>query len=228
MDLVESIFTNENGELVLSLRSFLLASIVSLILGYIVAKSATLKQTSSKSFITTLAVLPLIVQVIIMIVNGNIGTGIAVMGTFSLVRFRSLQGNAREIVNIFLSMAIGLATGTGYILFGSIFAIIVVTTNLIYLYTNFAEKDKYQRILKITIPETLYEIDLFDDLLVEYAHNHELKQVKTINMGSLYRITYYLDLKSINNIKILVDEIRCRNGNLEVNLGVAQDDKNEL
>lgn len=228
MDLVESIFTNENGELVLTLSSFLLASVVSLVLGYIVAKSATLKQSSSKSFITTLAVLPLIVQVIIMIVNGNIGTGIAVMGTFSLVRFRSLQGNAREITNIFLCMAIGLATGTGYILYGSIFAVIVVIANLVYLYSNFAEKDKFQRILKITIPETIYEMDLFDDLLEEHASNYELKAVKTTNMGSLYRITYFVDLKSTNEIKTLIDEIRCRNGNLEVNLGIVQDGKGEL
>lgn len=228
MDLVESIFTNENGELVLSLSSFLLASVVSLLLGYIVAKSATYKQSSSKSFITTLAVLPIIVQVIIMIVNGNIGTGIAVMGTFSLVRFRSLQGNAREITNIFLCMAIGLATGTGYILYGSIFAIIVVAVNLVYIYSNFAEKDQFKRILKITIPETIYEMDLFDDLLEKHTLNYELKQVKTTNMGSLYRIAYYIDLKGVNNIKALVDEIRCRNGNLEVNLGIVQDGKGEL
>lgn len=228
MDLVESIFLNENGELVLSLGSFLIATGVSLILGYIVAKSATIKQSSSKSFITTLAVLPAIVQVIIMIVNGNIGTGIAVMGTFSLVRFRSLQGNAREITWIFLSMAIGLATGTGYVLYGSIFAIIIVAANLAYQHSDFAEKDKFQRLLKITIPEDIYITEIFDDLLEEYTFNHELITVKTTNMGSLYRITYQVDLKEANKIKEFIDEIRCRNGNLEVNLGIAKDNKNEL
>lgn len=228
MDLVESIFTNENGEIVLSLGSFLLATGVSLLLGFIVAKSATFRQSSSKSFITTLAVLPAIVQVIIMIVNGNIGTGIAVMGTFSLVRFRSLQGNSREITNIFLCMAIGLATGTGYILYGAIFAVIIVIANLIYLYSNFADKDKFQRLLKITIPEDIYISEIFDDLLEEYTFNHELITVKTTNMGSLYRITYQINLKNADTIKELIDEIRCRNGNLEVNLGIAKDNKNEL
>jgi len=228
MDLVESIFTNENGEIVLSMGSFLLASGVSLILGLLVAKSATIKQTSSKSFIATLIVLPIIVQVIIMIVNGNIGTGIAVMGTFSLVRFRSLQGNAREITNIFLCMAIGLATGTGYLLYGAIFATIVIITNICIIYSNIGVKDKFQRTLKITIPETLYEIHLFDDLLTKYTTNYELSQIKTTNMGSLYRITYNVDLKTIDNINNFVDDIRCRNGNLEVNLGIVQDGKYEL
>ncbi len=228
MNFVESIFTNENGELVLSLWSFLLATGVSLILGFIVAKSATFRQSSSKSFITTLAVLPAIVQVIIMIVNGNIGTGIAVMGTFSLVRFRSLQGNAREITWIFLSMAIGLATGTGYIAFGAIFAVVVVIANLIYLYSDFAEKDEYERLLKITIPEDIYIAELFDDLLEEYTVNYDLNTIKTTNMGSLYRITYQVNLKDANKIKDLIDEIRCRNGNLEVQLGIVKDNKNEL
>jgi uncharacterized membrane protein YhiD involved in acid resistance len=228
MNIFESIFANESGDITLTIGSFLLASGMSLLLGFIVAKSTTFKQSSSKSFITTLAVLPLIVQVIIMIVNGNIGTGIAVMGAFSLIRFRSLQGNAREIANIFLCMAIGLATGTGYILYGTIFAIIVVVANTIYLYSNFAEKDKYLRVLKVTIPESIYEMDLFNDLLDMYTINHELKSIKTVNMGSLYRITYYLNLKNVKEMKSFVDELRCRNGNLEVNLGFVEDDSSDL
>lgn len=228
MNIFESIFANESGDITLTIGSFLLASGMSLLLGFIVAKSTTFKQSSSKSFITTLAVLPLIVQVIIMIVNGNIGTGIAVMGAFSLIRFRSLQGNAREIANIFLCMAIGLATGTGYILYGTIFAIIVVVANTIYLYSNFAEKDKYLRVLKVTIPESIYEMDLFNDLLDMYTMNHELKSIKTVNMGSLYRITYYLNLKNVKEMKSFVDELRCRNGNLEVNLGFVEDDSSDL
>lgn len=228
MSLIESVFTTENGEMVLSLGSFLLATGVSLILGFIVAKAATINQKSSKSFITTLAVLPIIVQVIIMIVNGNIGTGIAVMGTFSLVRFRSLQGNAREIMNIFLCMAIGLATGTGYIFFGAIFAIVVVLANLVYLKSNFAERDQFERLLKITIPEDIFIIELFDDLLEEFTSKYELVTIKTTNMGSLYRITYQVDLIDSKMIKQLIDEIRCRNGNLEVNLGIVKDTKGEL
>jgi len=228
MDVLESVFMNENGELSLTIGSFLLATGVSLLLGFIVAKAATIKQTSSKSFITTLAVLPLIVQVIIMIVNGNIGTGIAVMGTFSLVRFRSLQGNAREIMNIFLCMAIGLATGTGYIFYGSVFAVVVVIANFVYLNSNFAEKDQFERLLKITIPEDLFIMELFDDLLEEYTTSYELSSVKTTNMGSLYRVKYLIDLKDAKMTKNLIDEIRCRNGNLEVNLGVALDNKGEL
>ncbi len=228
MDIFESIFGTESGDITLTIGSFLLASGVSLLLGFLVAKSTTFKQSSSKSFVTTLAILPLIVQVIIMIVNGNIGTGIAVMGTFSLVRFRSLQGNAREITNIFLCMAIGLATGTGYIVYGIIFAMIVIIANTIYLYSNFAEKDKYQRMLKVTIPESIYEMNLFNDLLELYTTTYELKSVKTVNMGSLYRITYHLNLKNLKDVKSFVDELRCRNGNLEVNLGFVRDDSSDL
>lgn len=228
MELLESIFTNEYGELSITIGSFLLASGISLILGFIIAKAATLKQTSSKSFITTIAVLPFIVQLIIMIVNGNIGTGIAVMGAFSLVRFRSLQGNAREIMNIFLAMAIGLATGTGYIIYGAIFTALIVVVNLIYQFSKFAEKDQFERLLRITIPEDLYSIYLFDDLLENYSTSYELMSVKTTNMGSLYRVKYNVNLKDAKEIKSLLDDIRCRNGNLEVNLGVVTDNNNEL
>ena len=228
MSVIESVFTTENGEMVLSLGSFLIATGVSLILGFIVAKSATIKQTSSKSFITTLAVLPVIVQVIIMIVNGNIGTGIAVMGTFSLVRFRSLQGNAREIMNIFLCMAIGLATGTGYIFYAAIFTVVVILANLAYNHSQFAEKDQFERLLKITIPEDIFTTNLFDDLLEQFTRKFELVTIKTTNMGSLYRISYHIDLIDNKDIKSLIDEIRCRNGNLEVNLGIVKDNKGEL
>lgn len=228
MSLIESIFTTENGEIVLSLGTFLLATGMSLVLGFIVAKSATIRQTSSKSFITTLAVLPVIVQVIIMIVNGNIGTGIAVMGTFSLVRFRSLQGNAREIMNIFLCMAIGLATGTGYIFYAAIFAVVVVIANQVYLHSNFAERDQFERLLKITIPEDIFIMELFDDLLEEFTRKFELVTIKTTNMGSLYRVAYHVDLIDSRQIKDLIDEIRCRNGNLEVNIGIVKDNKGEL
>jgi len=228
MNTLESIFANEYGELTLTLGSFLLATGVSLILGFIVAKAATINQTSSKSFITTVAVLPVIVQLIIMIVNGNIGTGIAVMGTFSLVRFRSLQGNAREIMNIFLGMAIGLATGTGYIVYGSMFTVIVVLVNLTYLKSHFAEKDLYERMIKITIPEDLYIMDIFDDVLDQFTTAYELVSVKTSNMGSLYRLKYTVNLKNTIDMKTMIDEIRCRNGNLEVNLGFISDNKGEL
>ena len=228
MELLESIFTNDNGELALTMATFLISTGVSVILGLFVAFMSTIKQSSSKSFITTLAVLPVIVQVIIMIVNGNIGTGIAVMGTFSIIRFRSLQGNSREIMSILFVMAIGLATGTGYILYAAMFAVIVGIVSTLYLYSDFAEKDKFRRKLKITIPEDLFEMDLFDDLLSEHTNNYELSGVKTTNMGSLYRLTYNIDLKTVISIKNLIDEVRCRNGNLEVNLGIITDNRNEL
>lgn len=228
MSIIGSIFTTENGEIVLSLWSFLIATGASLLLGFIVAKSATIKQTSSKSFITTLAVLPVIVQVIIMIVNGNIGTGIAVMGTFSLVRFRSLQGNAREIMNIFLCMAIGLATGTGYIFYAALFTVVVLLANFAYNHSQFAEKDQFERLLKITIPEDLFTTNLFDDLLEQFTKKYELVTIKTTNMGSLYRIAYHIDLIENTDFKSLIDEIRCRNGNLEVNIGIVKDNKGEL
>lgn len=196
--------------------SFAICTAVSLLCGLILSLSHSFKNPSSKSFAVTTALLPVIVQVIIMLVNGNLGTGIAVAGAFSLVRFRSAPGSAREILSIFTAMAAGLATGVGYIGVAVLFTVILSLANIIYTASGFGENADTERELKITVPEDLNYTDMFDDLFKQYTSYHKLKSVKTTNMGSLYKLTYTLRLKDPKNEKALIDGMRCRNGNLEI------------
>lgn len=197
-------------------ESFAVCTAVSLLCGLILSLAHMFRNPSSKSFAVTIALLPVIVEVIIMLVNGNLGTGIAVAGAFSLVRFRSAPGSAREILSIFTAMAAGLATGVGYIGVAVIFTAVLSLANIIYTASGFGEGTNNERELKITVPEDLNYTDMFEDLFKEYTSYHRLKSVKTSNMGSLYRLTYNLRLKRSENEKELIDAMRCRNGNLEI------------
>ena len=163
-----------------------------------------------------------------MLVNNSLGAGIAVAGAFSLTRFRSVPGTAKEICAIFATMAVGLATGMGFIGVGVIFAVIMVLLNILYSTVLFGGKRSEAQELKITIPESLDYYDLFDDLFEKYADKHELLRVKTASMGSLYLLTYSVTLKDKNQQKEFIDELRCRNGNLEISLGRPVSPKEEL
>lgn len=163
--------------------------------------------------------LPAIVQMVIMLVNGNLGTGVAVMGAFSLIRFRSAPGSAKDICSIFLAMAVGIATGTGYILIAFIFTLILCGINLIYINLPFIKGINGEKELKITIPESLDYSGVFDDLFAEYTKKSELVLVKTSNMGSLYKLSYIIVMKDSANEKEFIDKLRCRNGNLEISCG---------
>jgi len=168
--------------------------------------------------------MPAIVQLIIMLVNGNIGAGIAVMGAFSLVRFRSAQGTAREISSLFLAMAVGLALGMGYIGVAAIFTLILGIFTLILELLHFGEKKKQELQLRITIPESLDYTQVFDEIFQEYAKSWKLVQVKTTNMGSMFKLEYRVTLNEAKQEKEMIDAIRCRNGNLEIlcNYGTNQ------
>lgn len=203
----------------LSLTSFLICTAVSLILGLAVAGLCMVKNKASKSFVLALAVLPAVVQMVIMLVNGNIGAGVAVAGAFSLVRFRSASGSAREIAMIFLAMAIGLATGMGYVAAAAIFFVILALFILLLTFTRFGAGKENERSLKITIPEDLDYDGLFDDLFRQYTSSHELEKVKTSNMGTLYELEYKVVLKDEQMPRAFLDELRCRNGNLNISCG---------
>lgn len=210
-------------------KSFLVCTAVSLILGALVALSYMFKGNHyTSSFVITLAILPAIVQAVIMLVNGNLGTGVAVMGTFGLVRFRSIPGSAKEIGSIFLSMAIGLASGTGYIGVAVVFAVTLILIMMFYNAINFGSSKKVQKELIILIPEGLDYTGLFDDLFEKYTSENDLIKVKTTNMGSLFRLTYLVKLKDKTQEKQLIDEIRCRNGNLEISCGKVSSNRDEL
>ncbi|MGX4764214.1 DUF4956 domain-containing protein [Holzapfeliella sp. JNUCC 72] len=204
----------------LDLTSLLICMVTSLFLGIIVARVHMIKNTYTKSFISTLVIMPILVQSVIMLVNGNLGTGMAVVGAFSLVRFRSVAGGAREITSIFWAMGIGLATGMGYVGYVLIFSAIVAILLTALYYSNFGTNQKVaERELKITISEDLDYPNLFDDLFTKYSHNYHLDTVKTTTMGSMYELRYHLTLKDQAYEKALIDDVRTRNGNLPVVLG---------
>lgn len=200
----------------LTLTSFLICTGVSLLLGVGTALVAGYRSRSTQSLAITLAILPAVVQAVIMLVNGSIEAGIAVAGTFSLVRFRSAPGTAREIAAIFLAMAIGLATGMGYVGLAALLFLILAGAMLALTAMRFGQKEDAGRILKITIPEDLDYDGLFDDLFERYTTAHTLEKVKTTNMGTLYELRYRITLRQEPVPKVFLDELRCRNGNLNI------------
>lgn len=195
---------------------YLVCSLASLALGAVIAFAAGFRSRQSKSFMLALLLIPVIVQTVIMLVNDNVGAGVAVMGAFSLVRFRSAPGSAKEIVSIFLAMATGLATAKGYIALAAVFVIVISLIMIISTYVRFKEKDDLVRELKITIPEDLNYAHEFDDLFDTYTKRSKLLNVKTTNMGSLYKLSYEVELKSEDNVQSFIDDLRTRNGNLEI------------
>lgn len=203
----------------ITLVSFLVCMAVSLVLGLGIALLCMYKSSYTQSFAITLAMLPSVVQVIIMLVNGNIGTGVAVAGAFGLVRFRSTPGTAKEIGMIFLAMAIGLANGMGYVILAALFFMVMAAFVLVLSQLRFGCGDKNERELKITIPENLDYEGLFDDLFQRYARSARLERVKTSNMGTLYELDYRVVLKASGVPKEFLDELRCRNGNLNIVCG---------
>lgn len=200
----------------ITLSSFLICTGVSLLLGIGIALVAGYRSRSTQSLAVTLAILPAVVQAVIMLVNGSIGAGIAVAGAFSLVRFRSAPGTAREIAAIFLAMAIGLATGMGYVGLAALLFLILAGAMLALTVLRFGQKEDAGRILKITIPEDLDYDGLFDDLFERYTIAHTLEKVKTTNMGTLYELRYRITLRQEPVPKVFLDELRCRNGNLNI------------
>ena len=195
---------------------FIILVLVSLILGAAIAFVHTYKNDYTKSFVMTLAILPAVVCVVILMVNGNIGAGVAVAGTFSLVRFRSAPGTAREIVAIFVAMGMGLIMGMGYIGYAALFTVLIGLAMIVYSKLGTDNKKNLKKILKITIPENLDYADVFDDILKGYTSSYRLRQVKTSNMGSLFKINYEIVLKDIDLEKEFIDKLRTRNGNLEI------------
>lgn len=208
--------TSSMGTSTIDNRTFFICSLASLLVGAVIAFAFCFKQNKSKSFATTLALLPIIVQVIIMLVNGNLGTGVAVAGAFSLVRFRSMPGNAKDILAIFMAMAVGLATGTNHLMLAGIFTAIVCAVNAIYVLLPLGESGDNEKVLTITIPESLDYSEVFDDIFEKFTTKARLEQVKTTNMGSLFKLRYEITLKKGAKEKELIDELRVRNGNLEI------------
>ena len=228
--LFNNIFSAETAQ-TLEIGSFMISIISAIVLGLIMAVFYTYKSSYSKGFVVTLATLPAIVAAIIMMVSGSLGASVAVAGTFSLVRFRSAPGTAKEISAIFLAMAAGLACGMGYPAYGALFTVIMCAVNLIYSALKFGEKKdiELRRTLSITVPEDLNYGEIFDDIMTKYTSEWKLVRVKTTNLGSLNKLTYDIVFKENGSEKPMIDELRTRNGNLEISVGrQTADPANEL
>ena len=212
----------------LSVQIALLCTGVSLLLGFVIAFIYTRQGTHTKNFVMTLILLPPLVQMVIMLVSGNLGAGVAVMGTFGLVRFRSVPGSSKDIASIFFAMAVGLATGMGYITFAAMMTAVVGAAFLLLEKVSFGEPKFDEKRLKITIAENLDYTDLFDDIFEQYTKKNQLQTVKTTNLGSMYELEYQITLKDVGKEKEMLDEIRCRNGNLTIICGRKQGIAGEL
>ena len=219
---METLFENMNtlNQTDITLGDFTLTIVAALVLGAILALTYKYKTNPTKSFVVTLAILPAVVSVVILMVSGSLGAGVAVAGTFSLVRFRSAPGTAKEIGAIFMSMAVGLACGMGFMGAAVVFTVIMCIVVLIYEAVGFGNTNhsELNKTLNITVPEDLDYGEIFDEIWEKYTKKVEMLKVKTTNLGSLNKITYNITLKEKGTEKSLIDDLRTRNGNLEISM----------
>jgi len=226
-EIFRGLFDSETT-VVISPGTFLLCIGVSLVLGFIIAFCSGYRTNYSRNYYIALTVLPPIVCILIMMVNGNIGAGVAIAGAFALVRFRSSQGDARQITLVFLAMASGLIVGMGYLAYAALFTLILCLAILFFGLLWSKKGTQADRIIRITIPEDLDYEGVFDPVLTRYTGKYELLKVNTSNMGSLFKLTYKARISDCAKEKALIDELRCRNGNLEVAILNADDSRQEL
>ena len=226
--MLDSVFTTTASTV--TAGTFLLCVACSLVLGLLLAAAYMFRSRYTKSFVATVAMLPAVVCVVIMMVNGNIGAGVAVAGVFGLVRFRSVPGTAKEIGIIFLAMGAGLIAGMGYLGYASLFTVVMCAVMLLYNTLDFGTKKNaaLYKTLRVTIPEDLDYTNVFEDVFPQYVREWELGQVKTTNMGSLFRLTYDITLRDAGEEKALIDALRTRNGNLEITVSKQETTSNEL
>lgn len=228
-ELFKGIFDTDMAS-VIAPADFLICIGSALAIGLILAGFYMYRTRYTKSFVATLALLPAVVCVVIMMVNGNVGAGVAVAGAFSLVRFRSVPGSAKEIGAIFLAMGTGLIVGMGYIGYAFVCAIVLGFFSALYSRLNLGgrKNSALYKTLHITIPEDLDYQDVFEPILKEYAAECDIVNVKTTNMGSLFKLTYNLKLKDSGKEKEMIDKLRCRNGNLEISVSKQETAISEL
>ena len=218
-----SIFTNS-----LTLGTFLISIIASLVLGLILTLGFMYRNTYTKSFITALVLIPAIEAVVIMMVNDNLGVGLSVAGSFALIRFRSVKGSAKELATVFMAMTIGIMCGSGFIALAAIFTLVITLAMFTLTLLNYGGQSINERYLKVTIPESLDYEDILDEVLDKYTTRYELESVKTLSLGSLFRVDYSISMKNKNDIKKMIDELRVKNGNLEITCCKQVIDREEL
>lgn len=217
-----------NPEVSFSISKIAIITACSLVFGLMIAITYMLKGKYTKSYATTLVLLPAIVQIVIMMVNGNVGTGIAIAGAFSLIRFRSQPATSKEITTIFLAMAVGLSNAMGYLTFSFFMTVVFCVVLFILEHTCFGEKKVLAKNIRISIPENLDYMNVFDDIFSTYLKNVSLDKVKTTNMGSMFELTYSAEFLDESKQKEFMDAVRCRNGNLTVQVSKPSTDTDLL
>lgn len=229
---METLFENMNtlNQTDITLGDFVITIIAALVLGAVLAFTYKFRSNPTKSFVGTLAILPAVVSVVILMVSGSLGAGVAVAGTFSLVRFRSAPGTAKEIGAIFMAMAVGLACGMGFMGAAVVFTVIMCVVVLVYELIGFGKSNStgLNKTINITVPEDLDYSEIFDEVWENYTNKVEMIRVKTTNLGSLNKLTYNITLKEKNTEKKLIDDLRCRNGNLEISMSQQMTEQMEL
>ncbi|MGM9882151.1 MAG: DUF4956 domain-containing protein [Bacilli bacterium] len=222
--MLNSLFSETTSNVELS--TILICSLVSIILGLIIALVHKYTSRSNKNFLITLTVLPLLVECVMIMVNGNLGTSVAILGAFGLIRFRSLPGNSKEILSVFFAMAIGLATGMGHIAFAGIITVITSIVIIILSKVKIFDDNSKEKILRIAVPENLDYESMFSEEFKKYTKRVELQKVKTTNMGSLFELSYIVELKEKVSEKAFIDDLRVKNGNLKITLSHSLEEEN--
>lgn len=212
--MLDSIFSATSSSV--ELAPILLASLVAILLGVFIAVVYKKTTKYSKNFLITLSILPLLVEIVIIMVNGNLGTSVAIVGAFSLVRFRSIPGTSKEIICVFFAMSIGLILGMGYVVFAIIMTVLIALVLLLFHYIKLFDKNSLEKTLRITMPEDLDYSEVFNDVFEKYLTSYSLFQIKTINMGSMFDLSYRITLKKEVSEKAFIDDLRIKNGNLKI------------
>ena len=201
---------------------------LSILLGFVSALYYTKRNAASRSFAFTLALLPLITTTVIMAVNGNLGAGIAVAGSFSLIRFRSVQGTGQEILAVFLAAATGLCLGAGYAAMACVLTVLCLLVHAVLSACGFGGAADGQREVRISVPESLEYEGMFDDLMKETFVSYRLVRVRTVDMGAAYQLIYQGELRESGAGKRFLDAVRERNGNLPVSLGSVAENTRDM
>lgn len=221
--MLETIISSTTGES-FTLTNSLLVIVTSIILGLLI--SVVYIKTNNNSnhnsgFITTLVMLPVIISIIILLVGNNVARAFSLAGAFSIIRFRSAPGQPKDIAYVFFTLAIGLTCGMGYITYAVLFTIILSAVMVGLHLTKFAEQKSKTMQLKITVPEDLNFEGVFEDVLENYTASYNIEKIRTRDFGSLFELTYLINLKPEVNQKSFIDELRCRNGNLNITLTLS-------
>ena len=221
--MLETIITSTNGESFTLMNSLLVIG-TSIILGILISvvyMKTHEKNNFNSGFSTTLIMLPVIISIIILLVGNNVARAFSLAGAFSIIRFRSAPGDPKDIAYIFFTLAIGLTCGMGYVTYAVLFTLILSAVMIGLHMTKFTEPKNKNMQLKITIPEDLNYEGVFEEVLDNYTNSYNIQRVRTRDFGSLFELTYTISLKPDINQKSFIDELRCRNGNLNISLTLA-------